>query len=205
MFRVFPVTHRTALKVIIAALSLVASQGYAFDAPAPPQAATGTLQALFSPWDNIEGAILSALAGAKQQVFVQAYLLTNGKIASALLSAKGRGVDVQVLMDGKQIKSGGYAKAAVLATAGIPVWLETKYQNAHNKIIVIDPSTTDPVLITGSFNFTWAAQHSNAENVLIVRKNPQLTARYALNWQRHRQDAVRYDASKDNNPKNSAK
>ncbi|MDP5009030.1 MAG: phospholipase D family protein [Glaciimonas sp.] len=182
---------------MIALFSLcMLSPAYAFDSQQSPQAATGTLQALFSPWDNIEGAIISSVKDAKKQVLVQAYLLTNGKIASALLAAKRRGVDVQILMDAKQIKRGGFSKAALLASAGIPIWLEVKYQNAHNKTIVIDPGTTDPLVITGSFNFTWAAQNSNSENVLIVRKNPQLTARYAQNWQRHRQDAVAY---KDNN------
>jgi phosphatidylserine/phosphatidylglycerophosphate/cardiolipin synthase-like enzyme len=44
-------------------------------------------------------------------------------------------------------------------------------------------------VITGSYNFTWSAQHKNAENVLILGKNPPLAARYASNLQRHRQDA----------------
>jgi phosphatidylserine/phosphatidylglycerophosphate/cardiolipin synthase-like enzyme len=79
-----------------------------------------------------------------------------------------------------------------LAAAGIAVWLETKYQNAHNKIIVIDAGTPESTVITGSFNFTWTAQHRNAENILIARKNSLLASRYALNWERHRQDAIPY-------------
>ena len=82
--------------------------------------------------------------------------------------------------------------ASELDVAGIPVWLETRYQNAHNKIIVIDAGMPDATVVTGSFNFTWTAQHKNAENILIARSNPALAARYAANWERHRQDATPY-------------
>ncbi|MEA5096906.1 MAG: phospholipase D-like domain-containing protein, partial [Burkholderiaceae bacterium] len=74
--------------------------------------------------------------------------------------------------------------------AGIPVWRETKYQNAHNKIIVIDTGTDDATVLTGSYNFTWTAQRKNAENILILRRTPALAARYAANWQRHLNEAT---------------
>ncbi|HEX7645796.1 MAG TPA: phospholipase D family protein, partial [Noviherbaspirillum sp.] len=50
----------------------------------------------------------------------------------------------------------------------------------------------EAAVITGSFNFTWTAQHKNAENLLIARNNPALAARYAMNWERHRADASPY-------------
>jgi phosphatidylserine/phosphatidylglycerophosphate/cardiolipin synthase-like enzyme len=40
-------------------------------------------------------------------------------------------------------------------------------------------------VVTGSFNFTYAAQHRNAENVLILRANPPLCDAYFNNWRRH--------------------
>jgi phosphatidylserine/phosphatidylglycerophosphate/cardiolipin synthase-like enzyme len=51
---------------------------------------------------------------------------------------------------------------------------------AHNKIMVIDGQT----VITGSFNFTKAAEENNAENLLVIR-SPELAATYAANWQVH--------------------
>jgi phosphatidylserine/phosphatidylglycerophosphate/cardiolipin synthase-like enzyme len=48
------------------------------------------------------------------------------------------------------------------------------------------------VVLTGSFNWTWGAQHRNAENLLILRRNPELTRAYLDNWQRHLADAVPY-------------
>jgi len=62
----------------------------------------------------------------------------------------------------------------------------------HNKIVLIDAVSEHSAVITGSFNFTWAAQHKNAENILIVRRNIPLASQYASNWERHRQDATPY-------------
>jgi phosphatidylserine/phosphatidylglycerophosphate/cardiolipin synthase-like enzyme len=171
---------------------IVAPVAHAFDAATPPAIAQGTLQAAFAPWDNVEGLIVDAIDGAKKQVLVQAYLLTGRKIAATLIAAKRRGIDVRVLADAKQHSNIGSSPLPELAAAGIAVWLETKYQNAHNKIIVIDAGTPESTVITGSFNFTWTAQHRNAENILIARKNSLLASRYALNWERHRQDAIPY-------------
>ncbi len=75
----------------------------------------------------VEAAVIEILDGAHKQVLVQAYLLTSKKIATALIAAHRRGV---------------------------AVWLEPKYQNAHNKIIVVDADAPNATVITGSFNFT---------------------------------------------------
>lgn len=171
---------------------LTLSQAFAFDKPPPIVPAQGSLQAAFSPWDDLEGLIANAIDGAKRQVLVQAYLLTDKKIAATLIAAQRRGIDVNVLADAEQFARVESSKLAELAAAGIPVWLETKYQNAHNKIIVIDAAAPDAMVITGSFNFTWSAQHTNAENILIARNSPVLAARYASNWERHRQQATLY-------------
>lgn len=175
-----------------ASLSTAALTASAFDASSAPIAAQGTLQAVFAPWDDVEGLITDSIDGAKRQVLVQAYLLTSGKVAAALIAAKRRGVDVRVLGDAEQSAKVASSRLPELAAAGIGVWLETRYQNAHNKIILIDATTADATVITGSYNFSWTAQHKNAENVLIARKNPSLASRYALNWERHRQGATAY-------------
>jgi phosphatidylserine/phosphatidylglycerophosphate/cardiolipin synthase-like enzyme len=171
---------------------LIASSAQALDPGSSPVAAQGTLQVAFSPWDDVEGLIVETIDAAKKQVLVQAYLLTNKKIAATLIAAHRRGVNVQVLADAQQHAKTGSSKVSDLTAAGIPVRLETKYQNAHNKVIVIDASTPKATVITGSFNFTWTAQHKNAENILIARNNPSLATRYALNWERHWQDASPY-------------
>lgn len=153
-------------------------------------AATGSLQAAFSPWDDIEGMIVEVIASAKKQVLVQAYVLTNRPITKALIAAKKRGVSVMMLVDANQFSKDATARVGDLLLSGIPVWTETKYHSAHNKVMVIDASLPNATVITGSFNFSWSAQHRNAENVLFVRNNPALAERYVYNWERHRREAT---------------
>jgi phosphatidylserine/phosphatidylglycerophosphate/cardiolipin synthase-like enzyme len=174
--------------IAIACVALAASDIHAADT----LAAQGSLQAAFAPWDNVEELIADAIGGASKQILMQAYLLTSKKIAATLISAHRRGVEVRVLVDEEQLTRAASTMVPEIAAAGIAVWVETKYQNAHNKIIVIDPAMSDATVITGSYNFTWTAQHRNAENILIARKNPALASRYASNWERHRQDATPY-------------
>ena len=162
------------------------------DIPAVP--ASGTLEVYFPPWDDAQAALLATLDGARTQVLVQAFLLTNRKIADSLIVAHRRGVDVRVLADAKQHADNPGSLLGSLVRAGVPVWLETRYKNAHNKVMVIDAGSSQPVVITGSFNFTWSAQNMNAENLLIIRGNAALADRFASNWMRHRADAEPMEA-----------
>ncbi len=162
-------------------------------AQAPPQIpARGTVQLAFTPWDNAEAMIVDAIRGAKQQILVQAFSFTSRALAYALTSAKRRGVDVQVMADREQTFSGESSRIPELVEAGIPVALEVRYQSAHNKVIVIDPGMAGGAVITGSYNWTYAAQYKNAENVLILRDNPDIVNAYAANWRRHHAEALRY-------------
>ena len=173
--------------VLVALLLTLASVSSA--ARAEALAATGSIDALFTPWDDAEGAIIRALAEAQQTIHVQAYLITSRSISQALIAAKTRGVAVAVLTDQKMLDNGQNSQIPALAAAGIPVRLETRYVVAHNKIILIDAATPHGILITGSYNFTWSAQARNAENLLILRDNPALLQRYLNNWQRHHAEA----------------
>lgn len=157
-------------------------------------AATGTVQVVFPPWDNAERLVTEALDAARRQVLVQAFAFTNRAIASALIAARRRGVDVRITADRGQTFSGDNSRIPELAAAGIPVLLEVRYAAAHNKTMVIDAGTADAAVITGSFNWTWGAQHRNAENLLILRGNPDLVRAYRDNWQRHAADALPYAA-----------
>lgn len=78
-----------------------------------------------------------------------------------------------------------------LFNAGIPVFIDSRHAIAHNKIILIDGET----ILTGSFNFSNAAEQSNAENLLILEKKPALYAAYADNFQQHLGHSDRYEGA----------
>ena len=58
----------------------------------------------------------------------------------------------------------------------------------YNKVMIIDRV----VVITGSFNFTKAAEQNNAENLLVIRSK-DLAKVYGENWERHKEHAGRYE------------
>ena len=183
------------LLVVCAAGAQVPEQRSNASAPrqTPPVfPAQGTVQVAFTPWDNAEGMIVDGIRRAKQQILVQAFSFTSRALANALIAAKRRGVDVQVMADREQTFSGESSRIPELVQAGIPVTLEVRYQSAHNKVMVMDAGTADAAVITGSYNWTYAAQNKNAENVMILRHNPDIANAYAANWRRHYADALPY-------------
>jgi len=60
------------------------------------------------------------------------------------------------------------------------VKIDSEHAIAHNKVMVIDGVT----VITGSFNFTKAAEENNAENLLVIH-DKALADRYMKKWQDH--------------------
>ncbi|MEW5944500.1 MAG: phospholipase D family protein [Pseudomonadota bacterium] len=178
------------------AVLLFSTAAAAFEAVHPnggkTPATTGTVQVAFTPGDDAAGLIVEAIEHAQKQVLVQAYSFTHREIAQALVSAKRRGVAVQVIADAEQARKTDHGQVAAVAARGVPSYLDGLHDSAHNKVIIIDPETAHPVLITGSYNFTHAAQRRNAENLLIFRNNRELTAAYLENWQRHREHALPY-------------
>ena len=51
----------------------------------------------------------------------------------------------------------------------------------HSKVVVIDPFSADPVVITGSHNFSASASSKNDENFIIVKGDSALAEAYAVN------------------------
>lgn len=185
-----PAPKRAAIvaAVLLCALSAASAQ----EGPPREIAAAGTVQIAFPPWDDAEAMVVAAIESARRQIRVQAYSFNNRAIARALVAAKQRGVDVAVTVDREQTFSGGFTRVPELAAAGIPVWVEVRYAAAHSKVMVIDADTRESAVITGSFNWTSAAQRRNAENVLVVRRNRALALAYLGNWERRRAEALPY-------------
>lgn len=177
---------RTLLPLV--SLLIFAAPGWARD----PLPAGGSVELAFTPGDDAEGAIVKAIGEARKAIYMQAYLFTSRTLAHALIDAARRGVRVDVLADREMTAKGENSLIPMLAEAGIPVALETRYAAAHNKIILIDPTEATAAVITGSYNFTYSAQVRNAENLLILRGNPALARAYLDNWQRHRGEALPY-------------
>jgi len=165
-------------------------------ATAARSTATGSIEAAFTPGDRIDNLIIATIAGAKHEVLVNAYSFTQRRIAGALVAARKRGVSVQVIADSQQAAALPQNVLAELAKGGVGVWLDSNYQAAHNKVVIVDADTAGATTITGSYNFTVAAQWHNAENVLILRDNRDVARAYRDNWLRLKARATPWPVTK---------
>jgi phosphatidylserine/phosphatidylglycerophosphate/cardiolipin synthase-like enzyme len=144
-------------------------------------------QVYFSPHGGCTDAIIKEIDGAKTEILVQAYSFTSAPITKALLDAYKRGVKVEAVLDKSQQQKEKYTSATFLADSGISTYIDDKH--AHNNIIIIDRIT----VITGSFNFTKAAEEKNAENLLMIT-SADMAKLYLENWMEHKEHSEVYQA-----------
>jgi len=100
----------------------------------------------------------------------------NNEALKEIHKKSKRGVKVEVIPDESQ-KTQKYSSATFLFNAGIPTKIDVQQATVHNKVVIIDGETA----ITGSFNFTKAAEENNAENLLVIH-DKKLAERYIKNW-----------------------
>jgi phosphatidylserine/phosphatidylglycerophosphate/cardiolipin synthase-like enzyme len=141
-----------------------------------------SVQVFFSPNGGARDAVLKELKGAKEEIDVAMYILTDRELSNALISARRRGVNVRVLLDGKSAEEIGYSKHHFLIERNVNVKLDNthityadKYEGImHNKFAIID----NKVLLTGSYNWTHSAENLNNENLLIIKESQDLIDKY---------------------------
>ena len=135
------------------------------------------LDVCFTPPSGCSEKIIEEINNSKASIYVQAYGFTSKKIADSLIKAHLRGVKVQVILDRSNMSKKGYSKLMDLKEAGVDISLDIVPGIAHNKVMIID----EKKVITGSFNFTEAADKRNSENVIII-EDKETVKQYLNNW-----------------------
>lgn len=138
------------------------------------------VQVGFSPEGSAQQLVLQTLDDARQSVRLMGYSFTSPDIAGALVEAKKRGVDVQVVLDeGGNRGKASVAAMSLLVNAGILVRTVSQFKIMHDKVIIVDGQTVE----TGSYNYTLSAARSNSENALVLHDVPDLAQTYLTHWQ----------------------
>lgn len=141
------------------------------------------VQACFSPQGKCSGHIAREIGQAQREVLVAIYAFTRDDLAWALIKARQRGVKVQVVLDQEFDSGNEISKGAFLEKQGVQVrrvsGLNTGRQERgagimHEKFAVIDRK----VVLTGSYNWTVAADNFNDENLLLFRDAGPLAEEY---------------------------
>lgn len=146
-------------------------------------AAEMAVQACFSPQGKCSTHILREIDQAKKELLVAVYAFTNNDLANALVQAKKRGLVVQIVVDREFDVGNEKSKGKFLEAEKIPLRRvsggKTKSQDRdsglmHQKFAVIDRR----IVLTGSYNWTHAADKLNDENLLLFRDAGPLAEEY---------------------------
>lgn len=135
------------------------------------------IEVCFTPGGRCKDIIIKHINEATSEILLHSYSFTSKEIADSLLNAHNKGVSVKILFDRSQLTA---------KFSQIPRLIEEKIENkidnvngiAHNKIMIIDSK----IVITGSYNWTKAAEYRNSENILFI-KNEKIANFYKKNWE----------------------
>jgi phosphatidylserine/phosphatidylglycerophosphate/cardiolipin synthase-like enzyme len=134
-----------------------------FKAPHPSLDLDGTpVETYFAPEDGIMAKIIGMVSSARSSIHFMAYTFTRQDLAQAMIAQAQSGLDVRGVIETPDAAYLGAVKP--LTCAGLPVEVDGNPYNMHHKVIIIDQTT----VITGSANFTQAADRDNDENVLVI-------------------------------------
>jgi phosphatidylserine/phosphatidylglycerophosphate/cardiolipin synthase-like enzyme len=129
------------------------------------------VESYFSPSDNTHSKILATLKSADTDLSIATMLITKTDLAYAIRDGFEAGVKTEVLVKDEAscdetvvsvLKNSLQDKFRVSGEAGI----------MHHKYAIVDQSDadSDPIVLTGSHNWSNSAQYRNDENTLIIHQ-----------------------------------
>ena len=133
---------------------------------------------------------LHTLIGARadeENMYIRGVVSTLGTTAE---DSNKNVLDVQIVSSDRKFKPDHYTVVQPQAQdADIGPWIaevtrtnflsQVGHAIVHTKVMVIDPFSANPVVVTGSHNFSASASKKNDENLVIVRGHKKLAAAYA--------------------------
>ncbi len=125
------------------------------------------VESYFSPSDNTTVAITRALATADEDIQFALLTFTNNELGAAILDAHERNIDVRGIIDNINDQGGEYN---FLESRGVNVTPDNTTRSTHHKYCIIDATApnSDPMVVTGSHNWSGGADTRNDENTLIL-------------------------------------
>lgn len=140
-------------------------------------------QAFFSPGGGGRDALLRALGKARREILVQVYAFNDEALLNALVEAKKRGVQVEVILDPHHDKV-RTEDHQFLVAQGMDPLIDVE-PRANPQVVLIDGKTA----ITGSYDFTPQAEAEHAQTLLLFRGQPDFVRLFRDNFFKHKQHA----------------
>ena len=122
------------------------------------------IEIYFSPKDKPTNRILELIKNAKTYIYIPTFLITHNEIATELINAHNRGVDVRIIIDANSVTTRN-TKHSQLRKSGIMLKTENYAGKLHAKTMIID----DTYFVSGSMNFSNSGANKNDENLVIIK------------------------------------
>ncbi len=129
------------------------------------------VESYFSPTDGVSAQIVKHINTANHDLSIAVMLLTRDEIAAAIgSSAKLIGDAVNMLTNSKSNNSASVNTTLSAALGDHYVFYTGNSGIMHNKYMIVDEGdpSSDPFVLTGSHNWSAAANNVNDENTLII-------------------------------------
>lgn len=124
----------------------------------------------FSPTDNTTLAIENAIKSAENDLQFATLSFTRNELGTAVRNAHSDGVDVRGIIENINDQGGEFA---FLVDQGVNVLDHPPTGSIHHKYAIIDANGgDDPMVVTGSHNWSTSAEDRNDENTLIIHSGP---------------------------------
>ena len=123
---------------------------------------------------EIRGAILKNLAEVKNSIFIAVAWFTDQEILNIIKEKAHDGVAVEIILNNDEINKPIIQE---LSYKNIKIYFyESEQSNAtmHHKFCILDKE----VLLSGSYNWTYAAARKNHEDVSVIRYEPEVLLNY---------------------------
>lgn len=130
--------------------------------------ADGSVEIWFSPQDSPIDMLIQRINDARQSVDFCIFAYTLDDLAEAMIEAKNRGISVRGIFDEGCVADSTVTEYYSLLDAEVDVIIDPCPYAFHHKFIVIDANGDEPMVITGSGNFSWAGTHENDENFVVI-------------------------------------
>lgn len=168
----------------------------------PPAGTT----ALFSPRKNLDAldwyadlamsakeGLFMTFAFGMNDVFKNVYRNSTAPFRLALLEQKTRSMkdgpdkvaEEQEIQQLRNLPENVFAIGTFIRTNEIDGWVKERLSGlnshvryVHNKFMLVDPLSDDPIVVAGSANFSDASTRRNDENMLVVRGNTRVADIY---------------------------
>lgn len=123
----------------------------------------------FSPTDSVNSHLLSSLSSANDDLYFGIYAFNYNTTADSIMSRVQSGVYTAGIMDAWSQSYATYTTLQAVMGSNLKVFANTPTLY-HNKFLIADPCNTisDPLVFTGSYNWTNSAETKNDENILII-------------------------------------